>query len=438
MEPIHFKQSLFTLHFLDDDLEEEYRLKAFPNSLKSFKVVFLFLLALDLYIIVVEFFRMDDPFYAVFTRSLMLIFYSAVILISNFLGKVGPKYHQSFVFLALLAMYLIVLTQDIYGDMYYLFFSNVAFTLIYIVFTVSGLRFTNALILALLYLAIYVFYCFWWYPNAYHAGQLPNVMINWVIAAMAGYILEKSSRKAFANGYLLKQKNIESERYNALKNKLLSVVSHDVQSPLNSINSVLSMFKEKAISPADSTKLLHKIHEQVAGTIGYVQKILFWTKNQMNGFQINKQSINLHAEISKCVKGFESLAEEKNIRIDNHVEHNNEIFADPEMFDIVLRNLLGNAIKFSPEHTAVEISFHSNEQWDELAIRDHGVGIEQDRLEKIFAFNHAHTDGTKLERGSGIGLSLCSEFMTKLEGGLSVESQVGEGSTFYLKFKKSI
>ncbi|WP_422360860.1 sensor histidine kinase [Reichenbachiella sp.] len=438
MEPIHFKQNLFTLHFLDKNLEQQYRHKAFPSLLKSFKVVFLFMLALDVYIIVVEFFRMDDPLYAVATRSLMLLFYAAVILISNFLGKIGPKYHQSFVFLALLIMYLIVLAQDINGDMYYLFFSNVAFTLIYIVFTVSGLRFTNALILALIYLVIYVFYCYWWFPNDYHAGQLPNIMINWVIASMAGYILEKSSRKAFANGYLLKQKNIASENYNTLKNKLLSVVSHDVQSPLNSINSVLSMFKEKAISPAESTELFQKIQEQVSGTIGYVQKILFWTKNQMNGFQINKQSINLHTGVDKCIEGFKSLAEEKNIKIENHVDQSSEIYADLEMLDIVLRNLLGNAIKFSPEHTAVEVSFSSNGEWDKLAIQDHGVGIEKDRLEKLFTFNHAHTTGTKLERGSGIGLSLCSEFMTKLDGELTVESEIGEGSTFYLKFKKSI
>ncbi|WP_420580537.1 sensor histidine kinase [Reichenbachiella sp.] len=438
MEPTHFKQNFFTLHFLEKGLEEEYRLKAFPSSLQSFKIVFLFLLALDVYIIVVEFFRMDDPLYAVATRSLMLIFYSLIILISNILGKTGPKYHQSFVFLALLTMYLIVLAQDINGDMYYLFFSNVAFTLIYIVFTVSGLRFTNAVLLALLYLAIYVIYCYWWFPNDYHAGQLPNVMINWVIASMAGYILEKSSRKAFANGYLLKQKNIESESYNTLKNKLLSVVSHDVQSPLNSINSVLSMFKEKAISPADSTALFQKIQEQVSGTIGYVQKILFWTKNQMNGFQINKQEISLRREIDKCIAGFKNLADEKNIKIENHVDHSSEVYADLEMLDIVLRNLLGNAIKFSPEQTTVKVSFHSNEKWDELAIQDHGVGIEKDRLEKIFTFSHVHTTGTRLERGSGIGLSLCSEFMTKLGGELAVESEIGKGSTFYLKFKKSI
>ncbi|SMD34937.1 Signal transduction histidine kinase [Reichenbachiella faecimaris] len=436
MGQISLKQNPFTLQFIEKEVEEHYRIKAFPTAHRSLKVVFIFLFVLEGYLIVVEFFRMENPFYPVATRVAMLLFYTLVILISNFLSKQGPAYHQQFVFSSLLLLYLISLAQDIHGDMYYLFFSNVAFTLIYIVFTVSGLRFTNALILAVIYLVIYVIYCFWWYPNDHHMGQLPNIMINWVVAAMAGYLLEKSGRRAFANGHLLHEKNIEAERYNLLKDKLLSVVSHDVQSPLNSINTIVNMFKEKAISPAESTQLLQKIGHQVSGTIGYVQKILFWTKNQMNGFQINMEIIDIPTSINHCMNGLESLAQEKNIEIKNTVQQGEEIYADSEMFDIVLRNLLGNAIKFSQENTTVVISFQSTDRWVELAIQDQGVGIEKERLDKLFTFNHAHTAGTKLERGSGIGLSLCSEFMAKLEGELSVDSEVGKGSTFYLRFKR--
>lgn len=385
-----------------------------------------------------DFFRLEDPQYSVTTRSMIMIFYVAVIFGANYLLKIGPRYHQSFVFVSLLFFFLIVLIQDINGEMYFLYFSNVAFTLMYIVFTVSGLRFNNAVILATSYLFIYICYCFWWSPGSVHSGQLPNLLINSVIAAMAGYILEKNSRKAFIKDYFLEKKNEESKKFNELKDKLLSVVSHDVQSPLNSINSILNLFKQGAISPAESTKFLQKIEHQVAGTIGYVQKILFWTKNQMNGFKINKELIELSTNIDLCIHGFENLAHDKSIKIENHVKQGIEVNIDLEMFDIVLRNLIGNAIKFSPEDTKVEIAFNPSQDWDELTITDHGVGIEQDRLQTLFTFNHTHTSGTKLERGSGIGLSLCSEFMNKLDGELSVESEVGKGSVFYLRFKKTI
>lgn len=442
MEKNELKHNFFTLKF-KGELEDSYREYVFPIVLRSFKVVFYFLLALDVYIIIVDFFRLQNPFYSVTTRALMLGFYFAVILGSNYLGKIGSKYHQSFVFICMLTMYVMVVFQDANGDMYYLFFSNVAFTLIYIVFTVSGLRFRNAFILGLVYLAIYWAYCFKLYPNQFHADQLPNLLINWVIAAMAGYILERSSRRAFVNGFLLERQNKKMEQvndkleaYNTLKDRLLSVVSHDVQTPLNSINSFLQLFRQESLTPQESSELLKKIETQIGGTIGYIQKILFWTKNQMNGFNIEKKEIEVNKFIEQCYLGYSWQAQQKSIKLKSLVDEKATLVTDQEMLDIVCRNLLSNAIKFSNENDSIEVSYKSNGMYDTLIIQDHGVGISQERLKGIFELSHNHTFGTKLERGSGLGLSLCAEFMKKLDGTLEVESEEGKGSRFFLKFRK--
>lgn len=442
MDHDKFKHNFFTLKF-EEELENKYREYVFPIVLRSFKVVFYFLLALDVYIIIVDFFRLQDPFYSVATRVMMLGFYLAVILGSNYLGKIGSKYHQAFVFLCMLTMYVMVVFQDANGDMYYLFFSNVAFTLIYIIFTVSGLRFRNAFLLGMVYLAIYWVYCYWLYPNQFHADQTPNLMINWVIAAMAGYILERISRRAFVNEYLLEEQNKKMElvnnkldAYNSLKDRLLSVVSHDVQTPLNSINSFLQLFRQESLSPKETDELLRKIETQIGGTIGYIQKILFWTKNQMNGFNIDKKEIDLTKFIEQCYVGFSWQAQQKNIELKSYVDEKARLVTDQEMLDIVCRNLISNAIKFSNENKSIEVSFESNGESDTLIIKDQGIGIDPDRLKGIFELSHNHTAGTKLERGSGLGLSLCAEFMKKLNGTLEVESEVGKGSRFFLKFRK--
>jgi len=182
--------------------------------------------------------------------------------------------------------------------------------------------------------------------------------------------------------------------------------------------------------------MFKKIEEQINGTIGYIGKILHWTKNQMNGFNAELVPCNIYEMIEQCKLEFERPAQLKNITFRNDVNRWFVAEVDREMLDVVLRNLINNAIKFSYENSEVQFNNFSNEGKSGIAIEDFGVGIEPKRLEHLFDFNHKHTAGTQLERGSGIGLTLCKEFMERIAGDLTVKSIPNEGSTFFIHFKK--
>jgi signal transduction histidine kinase len=162
-----------------------------------------------------------------------------------------------------------------------------------------------------------------------------------------------------------------------------------------------------------------------------VDNLLEWSRSQQSTASFRPEELDLFTIVDGTCRVLEAMANQKEIRMDNLVESGTTVYADERMLETILRNLISNAIKFTPEGGSITIRSQLLDDGVEVSVTDTGVGIEESALSKLFAIDSAYrTSGTDGERGSGLGLDICREFVHRHDGHLRVESTVGLGSTF--------
>ncbi|HAS41022.1 MAG TPA: hypothetical protein DCS93_11100 [Microscillaceae bacterium] len=241
----------------------------------------------------------------------------------------------------------------------------------------------------------------------------------------------KNTRLEAQNKVLYKQTN-RLESLNNLKAKLFSIISHDLRSPINSIQGVLHLMNSDALSQ-DEVKMLSKsLNNQVQITQNLLDNLLYWSKLQMQGLQLNNTQINLFQVVDNTLHLFRA-SNPKSLDIQNCVDEAIEVWADANMLALVVRNLVANAMKFTPEGGKVVVNAHLIEnKFVKIEVKDTGVGITAEDLPKIFDLeSHFTKPGTSQEKGTGLGLMLCKEFVEKQQGRIWVESVLNQGSSFY-------
>jgi len=233
-----------------------------------------------------------------------------------------------------------------------------------------------------------------------------------------------------------KQKR-ELERLNSEKDKLFSIVTHDLRTPLNSIQSYLELLSMADLEEKERMSLKQRLLEITRDTSSMLNNVLSWSKTQMEGARAELIPLNVKDALTNGLNIEKNLSIKKGVNFEIACEPNLTIIADKNMFELVVRNLVNNAIKFTPRDGLVGISVLRNEAECHICVRDNGLGIDQEQQEKLFQLKASSTYGTNNERGVGVGLLLCKEF-TDLQGGkIWFESAVGSGSTFYLSFRMS-
>ena len=217
------------------------------------------------------------------------------------------------------------------------------------------------------------------------------------------------------------------------RDKMYSVIAHDLRSPMASIRMVLNL--AVATIPADIVGeeifgLIDKANKESEEVHDLLDNLLKWTKSQTGRLNVVLQDLDLNDIIPGVVDIFEMIAQTKNIKL-NLVHSDTPIIvrADNDMLKTVVRNFMSNAVKFSPEGSSIDILMTTEGDFAKVSVRDHGVGIAADRLGSIFHKGET-TYGTGGEEGSGLGLQLCQDFARKNGGDCTVESVEGEGSTF--------
>ncbi len=220
---------------------------------------------------------------------------------------------------------------------------------------------------------------------------------------------------------------------NAKQNKLFSIIAHDLRSPLNSVKSIVVLFRSNLITGEQTEQLLERLLNTLNHTSEFLENLLYWAQNQMQGTEVSKQVFDLNKVIMKSINLLREQADAKQIILKNNVTESCEIFADAEMINVVIRNLISNAIKFSRVHDTVSVSAAREAGDVRVYIEDTGVGMSDEVIKKIMR-NHEFysTRGTKNEKGTGIGINLCMEFLKKNGGTLEVKSKPGTGSIFML------
>ena len=231
----------------------------------------------------------------------------------------------------------------------------------------------------------------------------------------------------------LKQKNRELENLNATKDKFFSIIAHDLKSPFNSLmgfSEVLSLQVENK-SQKEIMEYSRSIHNSTRKLYSLVETLLQWSRTQLGTTEYKPDKIDIKILASNIVSILKINAEEKDIVISVNVEDNLVAWADKDLFSAVLRNLVSNAIKFSRVGSVVGVFGKLKGNHIEISVTDAGVGISKENLEKIFKVDsNVSTVGTLNEKGTGLGLVLCKEFVEINKGTISAESKLEKGSTF--------
>jgi len=221
---------------------------------------------------------------------------------------------------------------------------------------------------------------------------------------------------------------------NATKDKFFSIISHDLKTPFNGIigfsEHLIEKIHEKDYEGID--KYADIIQNAAQRTLDLLLNLLQWSQSQRNKLDFSPQHLNIFNQISEEADILKYAAHQKLIHISINLDRDRTVFVDKKMINTIFRNLISNAIKFTEEGGKIIISEEKKSEEFIFSVSDNGVGIDPDEIEKLFRIDESHsTVGTNNEKGTGLGLILCKEFIEKQGGTIWVESEVGKGSSFY-------
>lgn len=243
-------------------------------------------------------------------------------------------------------------------------------------------------------------------------------------------IIEKNSASLDRLNKEISNQNLLLEEDNKTKNKLLSIISHDLRTPLVNTKGVLNLVNQGMVPPEESERLLQLLETQYIGTTSLLDNLLFWIKGQMNGMGDDKVKVGLY-QLMKSLEDEQRLPLlKKKIELRNNIDKGIVIVVEKEMIRIVCRNLISNAIKFTNENGYIELSSRIAGNVLYLTVTDCGIGMTKEAIEKVNAKQYYNTTGTSYEKGSGFGLMLCRDLISKNGGELIIESEPGKGSAF--------
>jgi signal transduction histidine kinase len=217
------------------------------------------------------------------------------------------------------------------------------------------------------------------------------------------------------------------------KDELYGILAHDLKGPIGNIKVLLDFLANEPdlVDKKSYKELMSNVKQSADSIHELLENFLFWTKLQKADIQFNPVRIDLQNLVIENINLLKSTAYTKDISLSMKLEAGSIIFGDEYMITTILRNLIYNAIKFTPEGGSIEVSSHINEKAVHVSVQDNGMGIKEENIEKLFRPEiHFSSRGTCNEKGSGIGLTLCKEFVEKNGGEISVASKINKGSTF--------
>ncbi len=270
---------------------------------------------------------------------------------------------------------------------------------------------------------------------------------SWLVIAAAflffGYMVSRVIKNV--NGNLIQalekieKQRMELDESNTLKNKLFSVIAHDLQRPFSGLVGIMGVLSENdsVYSASEKKELFIQIHRDSANVYALLENLLIWAQAQQDSRVLEAECIGVGEIVAESFAPYRQIATEKEIAVRIEPCGSNSIFADKASVKIVLSNMINNALKFTPKGGLVTLSCFSSETEVDIAIADTGVGLEAEAIEGILSgAAFFSTQGTENESGSGIGLRLCRELLGKNNGSLGITSVPGEGSTFVITLSK--
>lgn len=244
-------------------------------------------------------------------------------------------------------------------------------------------------------------------------------------------------------GYLLLLQEKKENQIKKLlddKNTFFSIIAHDLRGPFNGIIglSELLLEKDNQLNQEETNEFIELIHQSSKNTFSLLDNLLTWSQSQTGNLEFNPKNLEIKTITNKSINLLANIAKNKNITLNTAIDTDQYLFADKNMLETVFRNLISNAIKFTPNNGEVSLSMQKENRQFVFSVQDNGIGIAPEKIKTLFNINHRQTtSGTNNETGTGLGLMLCKDFVEKHGGQIWVKSHPGKGSTFIFSIPDS-
>ena len=265
-----------------------------------------------------------------------------------------------------------------------------------------------------------------------------SFLITILVIAVMLVIIWRKNKFIKENNQLLTEQKQKLEESSFLKDKIFSIISHDLRSPIAALTSVLSLLDQQNIDKDLFNTIKKGLGKQLSTLNFTLDNLLIWARSQMKG---DTKPTFIEFEITEVIEQncmlLQALAEQKSIQLVSSKRGDFKVLADKQQIDIIIRNLLLNAIKFTRENGLIEVLATKTDTTIVITITDNGIGMSKEQVSKLFNLKtHFTTPGTQKEKGTGLGLLICSEFAAVNNGKLIVESELAEGTSISLILPK--
>jgi len=224
----------------------------------------------------------------------------------------------------------------------------------------------------------------------------------------------------------------ELSQLNIQKDKFMALLAHDLKSPLAASMNLIEILRDdfEDFSPEEFKDKLTKVHNSISRTFNLMQDLLTWTTSTSGLFRFQPRIVDLLPALETVIGNLTELIERKQLEIQLSVPNKLSVYADYDILLTIFRNLISNAIKFSPIGKSIFIDAENDQYGTTILVKDEGIGMSEEVLSKVFSFKASIAQGTGGEKGHGFGLLICKEFVERHNGTISANSKPGSGSTF--------
>lgn len=373
--------------------------------------------------------------YAGMISGVILITQIALYLLSRFSGKTKPAIILTVVFINVAIAIAYFYNAGISGSILILFMASLY--LIFLIIPRRKLFLWYLFNLLLVFSVIIIEYLYpktiqHYYPN--RSEQFIDFAFTYFISSVMIAVGTVQLRRSYRmQKKRVEEKTLKLELMNKEKDKLFSIIGHDLNTPLNSLQQYLQLLSEMELNTEERLSVEKSLAKSVSDAQYLLVNLLEWAKNQLQNAPMHLVPFTVRMQLLPTLQMFEQIASTKQIKLHVDIDPNVRILADTNMFDLVMRNLLNNAIKFTNIGGQVNIGTELKEDRCIIFVKDNGIGISAERHSEIFSLNIASSYGTMNEKGTGLGLVLCKDFIVQQGGRIWFSSVAGEGTIFYVE-----
>lgn len=392
-----------------------------PTNLLSLRLVtFITLFGITIFLLI-DYFR-DVDFSVVLVTRIFVLSVASILMAVTFKKSLNPNLVPWGIVMIGFINFGAALITATYARMPAFYLTNLLFLILVLVVTASGLNLRHALLLNILLLTVFICYSQLVKKEPFYVSQYPHLFTSFIYFHIVGVVLEYRRRKSFLQFNDLDDQKRLIEDLNQQKNKIISILSHDVASPLNSLSGLLQLQASGQIKDEELKPFLNNVGSQLNNVSTLLHSLVRWSRSQIDGFVPEKKNVSVVKLLEENIALFQLNVRDKSLILKLNAQPL-YVYADEEMIRIAIRNIVSNAIKFAHKGTEVEIECFPNATNKVIVqVTNHGDPIPDILREKLFTYQMPSAEGTAGERGTGLGLAIAAYFVQFNEGNIFLAS----------------